>query len=254
MKTPLRVEQVEKVFGKVAVLLGVSLELESGERHAILGPNGAGKTTLFNLICGIHSATSGRIFLFGEDVSRMSVQRRASMGLGRTFQITNLFTGLTVLQNIVLARQSFEPYRFNFCKPLSRYPKLISETEDILQLWGISDKRDKVVSTLSYGEQRQLEVIMALTNKPKLLLLDEPTAGLSPSETSSMTRFLSKLDASITILLVEHDMEVVFSLAEKITVMHYGNVVAQGPAEEIKGNSEVMAAYLGEEPAQHVNG
>lgn len=249
MKTPLIVENVEKVFGKVAVLLGVSLRLESGERHAILGPNGAGKTTLFNLICGVHGATSGRILLFGDDVSRMSVQRRASMGLSRTFQITNLFSSLTVLQNVVLARQSLEPYRFNFCKPLSRYPQLISETEDMLEQWGISDSRDKVVSTLSYGEQRQLEVIMALANGPRLLLLDEPTAGLSPSETISMTNFLSKLDGSITILLVEHDMEVVFSLAEKITVMHYGNVVAQGPAAEIKGNSEVMAAYLGEEPA-----
>ena len=228
--------------------MDVSLELASGERHAILGPNGAGKTTLFNLICGIHSATSGRILLFGEDVSRVSVQRRAAMGLGRTFQITNLFTNLSVFRNLLLARQSLQPYRFNFFKPLSRYPRLIAETEDILQQWGISDKRDKIVSNLSYGEQRQLEVIMALANNPRLLLLDEPTAGLSPSETTSMTHFLSKLDDSITILLVEHDMEVVFSLAEKITVMHYGHVVAQGPTQEIKGNSGVMAAYLGEEP------
>lgn len=254
MNTPLRVDKVEKIFGKVVVLLEVSLELASGERHAILGPNGAGKTTLFNLICGIHSLTSGRILLFGEDVSRMSVQRRASMGLGRTFQITNLFSNLTVFQNILLARQSSQPYRFNFLRPLSRYPKLTSETEDILQQWGISDKRDKLVSALSYGEQRQLEVIMALANKPRLLLLDEPTAGLSPSETGTMTDFLGKLDDSITILFVEHDMEVVFSLAETITVMHYGQVIAQGPTEEIKGNSAVMAAYLGEEPSQHVDG
>ncbi len=243
-----------KMFGNVPVLLAVSLALEQGERHAILGPNGAGKTTLFNVISGIHSLSSGRVFLFGEDVSRMSVQRRASMGLGRTFQITNLFAALTVFQNILLARQSLEPYRFTFSKPLSRYPKLISEVENILCQWGLEEKHDQVVSTLSYGEQRQLEVILALANKPKLLLLDEPTAGLSPSETASMTSFLGKLEDSITILLVEHDMDVVFSVAEKITVMHYGNVVAQGPVEEIKGNPQVMAAYLGEEPEQHVTG
>jgi branched-chain amino acid transport system ATP-binding protein len=253
LNTPLKVDKVGKIFGKVPVLIEVSLELADGERHAILGPNGAGKTTLFNLICGIHSATSGRILLFGKDVSQSPVQRRAAMGLGRTFQITNLFTNLTVFQNLLLARQSLEPYRFNFFKPVSRYPKLISETEDMLRQWGISDNRDKIVSNLSYGEQRQLEVIMALANKPRMLLLDEPTAGLSPAETTSMTNFLSELDDSITILLVEHDMEVVFSLAEKITVMHYGHVVAQGPTEEIKGNSEVMAVYLGEEPFQHAD-
>jgi branched-chain amino acid transport system ATP-binding protein len=253
MTPPLRIKKVHKMFGKVSVLLGVSLELRSGERHAILGPNGAGKTTLFNVICGIDSATSGQVFLFGKDVSRMPVHRRVAMGLGRTFQITNLFMALTVFENILLATQALEPYRFTFYKPLSAYPALMTKVERILQQWELTDKGNQVVSGLSYGEQRQLEVIMALAIKPRLLLLDEPTAGLSPSETAAMTHFLRKLDSSITILLIEHDMDVVFSLADTITVMHYGNVVAQGPVNQIRGNADILAIYLGEEPRQHVS-
>jgi len=244
---PLRLEELSKSFGRIEAVHRVSLTVEAGERHAILGPNGAGKTTLFDLISGICQATSGRIFLFDQEVSGLSVHRRAAIGLARTFQITNLFQALTVFDNILLACQAQEPFRYNFYKPVSYYPELISQVEKILDHWKMEDKRDVVVGYLSYGDQRQLEVIMALAKNPRLLLLDEPTAGLSPSETATMTQFISGLDSSTTILFIEHDMDVVFSIAEKVTVMHFGHLVAHGLAEEIKGDPKVAAIYLGEQ-------
>ncbi|MFC1833145.1 ABC transporter ATP-binding protein [Thermodesulfobacteriota bacterium] len=252
--SPLQLHGLTKMFGRVAAVNRVSVRIESGERHAIVGPNGAGKTTLFNLVSGIHRPTSGRVGLFGQDVSRMAVHRRAAMGLARTFQITNLFESLTVLDNVLLAAQARERCRFHFHKPLSRYSGLKERVEVILEQWGLTAKRDLVVSSLSYGDQRQLEVIMALANDPRLLLLDEPTAGLSPSETGEMTRFLCRLDEAITILLIEHDMDVVFSVADRVTVMHYGTVIADGPADEIREDPEVTAIYLGEGLNRHVDG
>jgi branched-chain amino acid transport system ATP-binding protein len=249
MPSPLRIEDLTKSFGRLEAVHRVSLVLESGERHAILGPNGAGKTTLFNLITGIHSVTDGRIFLFEKEVSRLPMHRRAAMGLARTFQITTLFQELTVFDNVLLASQAQEPFRYNFTRPLNRYPALMSRVDEIMDQWNLKDKRGALVSNLSYGDQRQLEVIMALANNPRLLLLDEPTAGLSPSETAAMTRFISGLDDSITILLIEHDMDVVFSIAEKVTVMHFGHVIAHGPAEEVKGDPKVASIYLGEQGA-----
>ncbi len=254
MPRPLRLEAVTKSFGRIEAVHRVSLAVEAGERHAILGPNGAGKTTLFNLVTGIHRLTSGRIFLFDRDVSGLAVHRRAAMGLARTFQITNLFQALTVFENVLLASQAQEPFRYNFCKPVTRYTGLMSRVEEILGQWDLEDKREVLVSNLSYGEQRQLEVIMALANNPRLLLLDEPTAGLSPSETTSMTQFIGRLDNSITILLIEHDMDVVFSIAEKVTVMHFGHVIAHGSAEEIKGDPKVTSIYLGEQGVRDADG
>lgn len=254
MPSPLKLEELTKLFGRLEAVHRVSLTLAAGERHAILGPNGAGKTTLFNLVAGIHRATSGRIFLFDEDVSEFPVHSRAAMGLARTFQITNLFQSLTLFDNVLLAAQAQEPFRYNFFKSLNRYPGLISRVEEILDQWDLGDKRDAVVSNLSYGEQRQLEVIMALANRPRLLLLDEPTAGLSPSETATMTRFIRGLDQSITILLIEHDMDVAFSIAEKVTVMHFGHVIAHGHADEIKGDPNVTSIYLGEQGGRNAEG
>lgn len=245
MSIALKLESVTMAFGGILAVVNVSLSLQAGERHAVLGPNGAGKTTLFNVLSGIYKPSAGRILLFDEDVSGLSIHRRAARGLGRTFQITSLFQSLTVFENILLASQGRERYRFNFCRSLSRYPKLLSRVDKMLDQWDLTDKRDVVVSSLSYGDQRQLEVIMALASNPRILLLDEPTAGLSSSETASMTRFLKTLDSSVALLIIEHDMEVVFSLAEKITVMNFGNVVAQGWADEVKSDPQVMEIYLG---------
>jgi branched-chain amino acid transport system ATP-binding protein len=242
---PLILEKLVKNFGQLTAVNTVSIEIELGERHAIVGPNGAGKTTLFNLISGVERLTSGRILLFGKDVSEAPGYRRASMGLARTFQIINLFQSLTVFENVLLAIQVQTPLRFSIHKPLKDYPKIILRAEELLCQWNLEDKRDIPVSSLSYGAQRQLEVIMALANSPRLLLLDEPTAGLSPFETSEMTHFLSQLDDWITLLIIEHDMDVVYSLADKITVMHFGQVVAQGTPQEIKGHPKVMTIYLG---------
>jgi branched-chain amino acid transport system ATP-binding protein len=252
--SPLRLEELTKSFGRLEAVHRVSLTVAAGERHAILGPNGAGKTTLFNLVAGVHQVTSGRIFLFDEEVSGFPEHSRAAMGLARTFQVTNLFQSLTMFENILLASQAQEHFRYNFFKPLTRYPELIYRVEKILDEWDLQDKRDVVVSNLSYGEQRQLEVIMALANRPRLLLLDEPTAGLSPSETSTMTRFIRGLDESITILLIEHDMDVVFSIAERVTVMHFGHVIAHGSAEEVKGDPKVTSIYLGEQGERDAEG
>lgn len=234
-----------KNFGLLIAVNTLSLKVEKGERHAIVGPNGAGKTTLFNLISGIDRLTSGKIILFGKDISGTPSYLRASMGLARTFQVTNLFQSLTVFENVLLATQVQKPFCLSIHRPFKLYSKIVSRAREMLSQWNLEDKRDLPVSNLSYGAQRQLEVIMALANNPNLLLLDEPTAGLSPFETSEMTHFLSGLDGSITLLIIEHDMDVVFSLADKITVMHFGEIIAQGTPQEIKGNSKVMDVYLG---------
>lgn len=254
VRSPLRLENLTKSFGRLEAVHRVSLTMEAGERHAILGPNGAGKTTLFNLVTGMHPVTSGRIFLFDREVSRLPVHRRAAMGLARTFQITNLFQDLTVFDNVLLASQAQESFRYSFYRSLKRYPGLTSRVEKIIDQWDLHDERNTIVGNLSYGDQRQLEVIMALANNPRLLLLDEPTAGLSPSETATMTRFIGELDSSITILLIEHDMDVVFSIAEKVTVMHFGHVIAHGPAEQIKGDPDVASIYLGEQGVEDAEG
>ena len=231
----------------------LSLQVDQGERHAIVGPNGAGKTTLFNLISGTERLTSGEIILFGQDVSNMPAYRRAAMGLARTFQVTTLFQSLTVFENVLLATQAETPFRLAIYKPVGLYSKVVSQAEKIVSQWNLEDKQDLVVSSLSYGAQRQLEVIMALAKKPRVLLLDEPTAGLSPFETSEMSRFLRSLDGSVTLLIIEHDMDVVFSLANKITVMHFGKIIAQGTPKEIKGHPEVTAIYLGARSKSYVN-
>jgi branched-chain amino acid transport system ATP-binding protein len=242
---PLELKDLTKNFGGLMAVDVSSMTIAAGERHAVLGPNGAGKTTLFNLISGMLPPSSGRIVLFGRDVTRMPAHRRASLGLARTFQITNLFKSLSVFENVELACQARHRHRFAFHKPVTRYPDLMARVEEILTQWELQDKRKVIVSNLSYGDQRQLEVIMALAGEPRLLLLDEPTAGLSPSETAQMTRFLTGLDQSITILLIEHDMNVAFTVADRVTVMHFGSIFAQGTPEEVRENPEVLSIYLG---------
>jgi len=241
----LTLADLSREFGGLRAVDGVSLEVAPGERRAIIGPNGAGKTTLFSLISGETRPSHGRISLFGRDVTRLSPHRRASLGLARTYQITNLFPRLTVLENCVLAVQALTGAKFHLHRALRRYPAFFERARAILEAVGLGDQADEVVRNLSHGEQRQLEIALALAGAPRLLLLDEPTAGLSPAESHAMTELLKKLDPAITLLVIEHDMDVAFALTDRITVLHYGKVVADGLSREVKANALVQEIYLG---------
>jgi branched-chain amino acid transport system ATP-binding protein len=236
---------LSKEFGGLRAVDGVSLTVASGERRAIIGPNGAGKTTLFSLISGEARPSGGRIELFGHDVTRYAPHRRAGLGLARTYQITNLFPRLTALENCLLAVQALSPAKFHVHRALPRYPIFYERARRVLGAVGLADKEGEVVRNLSHGEQRQLEIALALAGSPKLLLLDEPTAGLSPAESHAMTALLKDLDPAITVLVIEHDMDVAFALTDRITVLHYGKVVADGLAHEVKANALVQEIYLG---------
>jgi branched-chain amino acid transport system ATP-binding protein len=224
---------------------GVSLVVRPGERRALIGPNGAGKTTLFSLISGEQPPTAGRIALFGHDVTRMAPHRRAALGLSRTYQITNLFPKLSALDNCVLAVQALLPVKLHAYRPAERYPAVFERARRGLEAVGLLPKADEVVKNLSHGEQRQLEIALALAGSPRLLLLDEPTAGLAPAESQLMTALLKKLDPAITLLVIEHDMDVAFALTDRITVLHYGKVVADGHARDVRADPLVREIYLG---------
>jgi branched-chain amino acid transport system ATP-binding protein len=241
----LNLADVSKSFGGLSALSSVSLSIAQGERRAIIGPNGAGKTTLFSLISGEQLPTSGRIELFGRDITRLAPHRRAALGLARTYQITNLFPRLSVMENCLLAVQALLPLKLHLHRDLRRYPAVLERARSGLGAVGLADKAQATVRDLSHGEQRQLEIALALAGAPKLLLLDEPTAGLSPAESHMMTALLKKLDPSITLLIIEHDMDVAFELTDRITVLHYGKVVADGLRDEVTANPLVQEIYLG---------
>lgn len=241
----LNVQSVSKMFGGLRATHNVSLEIEQGERRAIIGPNGAGKTTLFNLISGFLFPSSGRISMFGKDVTRMHSHQRAALGMARTFQVTNLFQRLTLFENILLGVQAVKAERFCFYRPVKSFGVITQEVEDLLKEWSLWEKRNAVLKELSYGEQREIEVIMALASKPRLLLLDEPTAGLSPAETVQVTDLIKKLPRDMTMILIEHDMDVAFAIAEKISVLYFGSVLEDGTVEQIKGSPKVAEVYLG---------
>ena len=234
-------------FGGLRAVDGVSLVIAPGERRVLMGPNGAGKTTLFNLVSGIYPATSGRILYFDRDITGLPIYRRAELGIARTYQITNLFPKLTVAENILMSCQALTRTKFVMFRRLSSYRPLMERCDDLLKEFDLWEKRDALVKNLSHGDQRQIEVAMALAEKPRLLLLDEPAAGLSSAETHSLTLLLKKLDPSITILLIEHDMDVAFEFAERITVLYQGKLLTEGTKEEIKNNPTVQEIYLGGE-------
>jgi len=236
-----------KRFVGLEALSHVNLQVEAGERRAIIGPNGAGKTTLFRLISGEFPVTSGTIRLFGREVTRLPCHRRASLGLGRTFQITNLFPTMTVVDNLVTAVMGLRGTKFSMVRPLSTYKELYALAEEILTRVGMIEKRKHVLRYLSHGGQRQVEIAMALISRPKVLLLDEPTAGLSPAESVLMTATLQKLDPSITILIIEHDMDVAFNVADRITVLHQGCLFTEGSSQEVRNNPRVEEIYFGSE-------
>jgi len=234
-------------FGGLRAVDGVNLTIEQGERRVLMGPNGAGKTTLFNLISGIYTPSRGRILFFNKDISRYPIHRRAALGIARTYQVTNLFRCLTVAENILMACQALERTKFVMFKPLSSYHCHMDRCDNVLKEFDLWEKRAELVKNLSHGDQRRIEVAMALAEKPKLLLLDEPAAGLSSSETQDLTLLLKKLDPSITVLLIEHDMDVAFEFAEKITVLYQGKFLTEGTKAEIRNNPTVHEIYLGSE-------
>jgi len=244
----LAVEGLTKNFGGLLALDNVTLGAASGERLAIIGPNGAGKTTFFNVITGLLPPSSGRIAFFGRDVTRLSTHRRAQLGLARTFQITALFPHLTVLDSALLAVQASDSVRFTLHRPATTYPHLYDRAEALLNEWGLVDRRNIQTRHLSYGEQRQVELVLALAGTPKVLLLDEP-AGLSPAETASVTTMIQRLSREITILLIEHDMDVAFDLVDRMIVLFQGRILAQGAKDDIRKNPEVMEIYLGSDHA-----
>jgi len=223
----------------------VTLAVRAGERRALIGPNGAGKTTLFNLISGELSASAGSITLFGRDVTRAAAHRRAALGLARTFQITNVFPSLTVLENCLLAVQALSPVKLAMHRSLGRYPVLHIHARATLEAVGLADRAGAVVKHLSHGEQRQLEIALALAGRPRVLLLDEPTAGLSPAESQMMAGLIKRLDPAMTVLVIEHDMDIALEIVRHVTVLHYGRVIADGTREDVRENPLVREIYLG---------
>jgi branched-chain amino acid transport system ATP-binding protein len=244
---PLRVENVCRNFGGLWAVDGVNLEIGLGERRALIGPNGAGKTTLFNIISGMIGPSTGKVYVFGTDVTPLPPHKRVALGLGRTYQITNLFLKLTVIENLLLSLKSVDKTKRTFLKPLTSHKHLCAHAESLMGQAGMWEKRNITVSTLSYGEQRRLEVLMALAQEPKLLLLDEFSSGLSHEETISLISMLKALPKDITLLLIEHDMDVAFELATRFTVLHLGKVFAEGDQKEIRSNPRVQEIYFGED-------
>lgn len=243
----LRIESLCKSFGAVRACHDLSLEVHAGEIHALIGPNGAGKTTLLNQIAGDLSSDSGRIFLTGQEITHLPLYRRAPLGLARSYQITSVFANLSVEENMLLAIQAHHGHSFRFWGRGLKDPQLLAELGPALETVGLSERAEAIAGNLSHGEKKQLEVGMALACKPQLLLLDEPMAGMGPGGSIELSKLIRKLKKEMTILLVEHDMEAIFSLADRITVLVYGEVVATGSVDEIRSNPAVRQAYLGEE-------
>ena len=241
----LELKDLSKTFGGLRAVRGVSLTIMPGERKAIIGPNGAGKTTLFNLISGIFPATSGQVLLFGKDVTSWSSHRRAALGMARTFQVTSLFPRLTVLDNVLLAIKGRQASKFVMWRFLSSYRDVYDKAHGLLERAAFLDRKDTEVRYLSHGEQRQLEIVLGLAGDPDILLLDEPAAGLSSGESAEMAQFLQKLDRSIALLLIEHDMDIVFDVAGEISVLHFGEILESGSAERIRSSAKVQEIYLG---------
>jgi branched-chain amino acid transport system ATP-binding protein len=233
------------VFGGLRAVDDVSLTVRAGERRAVIGPNGAGKTTLFNVISGEVTVTAGRILMFGDDVTRRPQHQRAARGLARTFQITRLFPSLSVLDNVGLACTALDTRKFSMLRSLSSFGDVMEKAEELLAEFGLADQRHDLARNLSYGDQRKLEVALSMVGRPRLLLLDEPMAGLSAHERESMQEILQRLDPAIAVMLIEHDMDIAFGFAQHVTVMHQGRLLAEGTKDQISATRSVQEIYLG---------
>jgi branched-chain amino acid transport system ATP-binding protein len=243
----LELKEVYKDFDGLEVLFGINLVIQEGERHAIIGPNGAGKSTLFNLITGKYLPSRGKIFFKGQDVTGTSPFKLNRSGMARSFQITNIFRTMSVFQNVRNAILSKNKIRYNIFSSLSRMDEVNRQTEKMLGQIGLVDRKDAVAGELSYGQQRALEIGLTIATDPELILLDEPTAGMSSEETREAVKLIERVTEGKTLVIVEHDMEVVFRIANRISVIYYGEVLASGPPEEIRNDQKVKDAYLGEE-------
>jgi branched-chain amino acid transport system ATP-binding protein len=241
----LRLAGVTRRFGGLMAVSEVDIEVAAGARHGVIGPNGAGKTTLFNVISGELKATEGRIELFGRPITRSSAPARVALGLGRTYQITRTFNTLTVRENLTLGSHGLQRSKFSMLRSWRSYTDRGREVEDLAERFGLADRLDSPAADLSHGEVRQLEVALALALKPRLLLLDEPGAGLSPGERVAMRDLLRRLPEDLTLVMIEHDMDLVRELVSRITVLHSGRVVAEGSTSEIQKHPEVRQIYLG---------
>jgi branched-chain amino acid transport system ATP-binding protein len=246
----LQVSNLAKRFEGIVASDDLALNVAAGDLHAVIGPNGAGKTTLISQLGGQVAPDSGRIRFAGNDITRLPMFRRSRLGLARSFQITSLFLDLSVLDNVALAVQAHAGHSFHFWRDARAEPELREPARAALQRMGLNARADRPASALSHGEHRQLELAIALAGNPRMLLLDEPMAGLGPEESARMVEMLRALKRELTILLVEHDMEAVFALADRITVLVYGRVIATGSPSDIRANDEVRQAYLGEAEAE----
>jgi len=243
----LKADNLVKSFGGLVATDHFSLEVEEGEIHAIIGPNGAGKTTLIHQLSGMLEPDSGAIYFHGEDITTMSAPNRCHAGLVRSFQITSILKNFRVIDNVALAIQARQGHSFRFWKPAQSDTSLQEPAQAILDEVGLGERTQVLAGNLAHGEQRRLEIAVALATSPKLLLLDEPMAGMDSEASESMTKYLRSLKGKYTMLLIEHDMDAVFALADRITVLVYGQVIASGTPDEIRNDAEVRGAYLGDD-------
>jgi branched-chain amino acid transport system ATP-binding protein len=244
--TALRLRGLTKVFGGLRVAGGVDLQVEPGERRLIIGPNGAGKTTLFNLIAGELKADAGSIVLFGRDITRVPSRGRAHLGLARTYQIITLFPRETLLRNVELSLLALSPLRWNPLVPLARQAGLAARAREALARIGLEALAERRLADTSYGERRRVEIAMALAQRPRLLLLDEPFAGLSIDERKDVQKLLLAIPRDVTIVMIEHDMDVALDFADRITLLHFGEVIVEGTRAEVVNNPRTREVYLGE--------
>jgi len=245
----LELDHVSRVFGGLRAVDGVSLSIRPGERRAVIGPNGAGKTTLFNVISGEVPPTAGSIRFLGLEITSLAPYQRAASGIARTFQITRLFAALTVLENVLLACEALDAHKFALLRPLSSFRDLAARAAGLLDAFGLLSRRSELASSLSYGDQRMLEVALALAGRPRLLLLDEPMAGLSSAERTLMLERLEHLDRGIAVMMIEHDMDAAFAFAESVIVLDQGRVLFEGHKDEVGANQRVQRIYLGSQDA-----
>ena len=242
----LEIIDLEKQFGGVKAVDSVSLSIERNSIHAIIGPNGAGKTTLISQVAGELKPDRGTIRFCGRDITALRADQRAVLGLARSFQITSVIMPMTLLENVAIAIQGRSGHSFRFWQPVAEDSRLMDEAMQNLQIVGLADRADRLASEVSHGEHRQLEIAMAIAMAPSMLLLDEPMAGMGPEESAALIEVLKEIKKQKTILLIEHDMDAVFSLADRISVLVYGRIIATGTKDEIRANPEVQLAYLGE--------
>jgi len=242
----LDIQGLKKSFGGVVATDGVTLGVDAGELHAIIGPNGAGKTTLIAQLSGDLAPDAGHVVFNGKDITTVPTHRRSHFGLARSFQITSVFMGLSVIDNVALAVQAHDGHSFRFWQPVTTQTRLRKPALEVLEKVGLAHRAGTIASAMSHGERRQLEIAMALATDPSFLLLDEPMAGMGVEESAAMVSILQSLKGDKTILLVEHDMDAVFALADRISVLVYGRIIATGKPEDIRKNADVRSAYLGE--------